>query len=98
MDWQPTRWFLIALLVASYAEGFAAGEAGENSEAERHLQRLMMHHAPHTGALAGLLGVTRACAYHADPRSPGDAPVMVDVDSKKMKQQPIESDTGLEAR
>lgn len=98
MDRPPTRWCQIALLLAFHAEGFAAGEAGENADAERHLQHLMMDHALHTGGLAGLLVVTRACAYHADPRSPGDAPVMVDVDSRKMKQQPIESDTGLEAR
>lgn len=92
------RWFLIALLLGFHAEGIAVSEAGENSEAERHLRRLMMHHALHTGGPAGLLGMVRACAYRADPGSPGDAPVMVDVDSRKMKQQPVEPDIHREVR
>lgn len=100
MDQPPTRWYLIARLLAFHAEGFAAGEAGENADAERHLRRLVMDHALHTGGLAGLLGTARACAYPADPASPGGGTVTVDADlaEGKRKQQPVEPDTGLEVR
>lgn len=99
MDQLRSRWLLIALLLAFHAESFGGSGADENSETERHLQRLVMHHALHAGGLTGVFSMARACTRHADPGSPGDGPMMADPDpGEEMKQQPVEPDTRREMR
>ncbi|HDP90187.1 MAG TPA: hypothetical protein ENN42_09615 [Thioalkalivibrio sp.] len=91
MNQPRPRWLLITLLLAFHAESFAAGGGGENSEAERHLQRLVMHHVLYAGGLSGVFGMARACARHVDPGSPDGGPMTADTDPGDMKQQPVDT-------